>query len=130
MIAKLTAVWRQNRLLVSAFLLALGVTVFFGGKLVLSTIYWADPAHRNQPIEGWMTLRYVAHSWNLRPNAIDSALDLPLDQRWGRISLERLADDRGVPVESLIARLEHLTQTRPPHGRLGPDAPADGPRDE
>jgi acyl dehydratase len=51
--------WKQRPLLVSAFVLACALTLFFGGRLVVQTIYWANPAHHNQQVQGWMTVGSV-----------------------------------------------------------------------
>jgi hypothetical protein len=114
MIARLASLWQHNRGLLIAFVLALAVTLFFAVRLALFTLYWQDPAHRNEPIAGWMTLGYVAHSWHLKPQEVDAALGLTRDPAQGRISLEKLAQDRGVPVQTLIDKLDALTQSHPP----------------
>ncbi len=53
MIARLASLWQYNRGLLIAFVLALAVTLFFAVRLALFTLYWQDPAHRNEPIAGW-----------------------------------------------------------------------------
>ena len=86
--------------------LALGVAVFFAVRLTLFTIYWADPAHREQAIEGWMTPGYVARSWDVPPEVIRAALPPPSDLHPGtRPTLDRIAEDAGIPLPDLIAAL-------------------------
>jgi hypothetical protein len=100
----LIAVWRRHRVLVSCFVLALLLTLFFLVRMVMFSIYWADPAHRDQSLSGWMTPRYVQMSWHVPPDVIQKAIGLP--DRGGHQSLEQIAESQGVPLDELIAKLE------------------------
>ena len=71
------ALWRQRPYLVSAFLLACAVTLFFAVRFVTQAIYWSDPAHQNQTVEGWMTVGYIAKSWQVDPHQLDDLAGLP-----------------------------------------------------
>jgi hypothetical protein len=84
---------------------ALAVSLFFAVRLVAFWIYWADPAHRDQAIEPWMTPGYVAHSWGLPREIAFEALDLP-PAPGGPRSLQELAEERGVTVELLAQDLQ------------------------
>lgn len=96
---------RRHPLLTAAFGLALAVTLFFAVRVVLFTIFWSDPAHRDQPIDGWMSPGFVSHSWHVPPEVIGQALELPPpDDR--HLSLDEIAEQRGVPVASLIDSLD------------------------
>jgi hypothetical protein len=53
--------------------------LFFAVRLTVFTIYWSDPAHRDQAVEGWMTPGYVARSWDVDPEVIRAALPPPPD---------------------------------------------------
>lgn len=97
---------RRHPVLTGAFALALVAVLFFAVRLTVATIYWADPAHREQPIEGWMTPRYVAMSWDVPPETIARALSLPEKDGFGRISLDRIATERGIPLDTLVAMIE------------------------
>ena len=104
--------WRHHR---AALLIFLGgglVTLLFLTRLIVFTIYWADPAHRFQPPEPWMTPRYIARSWGLDPDDLETALGarfLP-----GRPpTLQRIARERGVPVETVIDEVRAML---PPEG--------------
>lgn len=91
--------------LISAFVLALALSLFFAMRLIMGTIYWADAAHQDQPIEGWMRLGYVARSWDVPRDALIAAMQLPAEtMRF--TSIERIAQDQGIPVPELIARIE------------------------
>lgn len=95
--------WRENKVLVLSFVLVLGLTVFFGLGALKHLRGW--DAAVDPPIEGWMTPRYVAHSWNV-PRAVmegDLGLIRGVD---GPVPLSRIAEARGVPVEVLVAEIE------------------------
>ena len=99
--------WRQRPYLVSAFLLACAVTLFFGARFVTKAVYWADPAHHNQAVQGWMTVGYISKSWKIDPRRLDELARLPLPEEKGHPQpLVEIARDRGVPVESVIAEVE------------------------
>lgn len=111
---RLAHLWTHHRLLLAGFVLALAITLFFAFRLIAFAIYWNDPAHREQPIAGWMTPRYIAHSWHLPPEDVRAALNLTPDRTEGRITLIEIAEQRGVPVSELIDALAPLTQNAPP----------------
>lgn len=84
---------------------ALVVSLFFAVRLVAFWIYWADPAHRDQEIEPWMTPGYVAHSWGVPREVAFEALGLaPAPGR--PLSMQELAQERGASVEVLAAQLQ------------------------
>ena len=88
-----------------AFVVALALTLFFGARFVMGVFYWNDPTHRDQQIEGWMPLGYVGRSWNVpRDTMIEIAGVDPSGRP--RRSLEMIARDEGVPLPTLIARIE------------------------
>ncbi|MGO4914973.1 hypothetical protein [Pseudogemmobacter sp. W21_MBD1_M6] len=70
----LIRLWSDHKILTLAFGTALCVTVFFGVRLALFSLYWADPDHHRQALEDWMTPRYVAHSYHLPPEDVMRAL--------------------------------------------------------
>lgn len=84
---------------------ALVVSLFFAVRLVAFWIYWADPAHRDQVIEPWMTPGYVAHSWGVPPEIAFEALSLAPTPGRPR-TMQGLAEERGVTVETLAAQLQ------------------------
>lgn len=99
--------WRARPYLVSSFLLACVVTLFFGVRFVSKLVYWADPAHHEQTVQGWMTVGYVARSWDLDAREIDEVAGLPLPKVKGHPQpLSEIAADRGVPVETVIDAVE------------------------
>ncbi|NEX47186.1 hypothetical protein [Pseudotabrizicola algicola] len=98
--------FRRHPVLASLFALALMLTLFFAGRFVAQVIYWSDPARQEQQVEGWMTLRYVARSWQLAPRDLYEAAGLPAPVRGSAMTLEQLAEDRGIPLSQLIAEIE------------------------
>ncbi len=104
--------WRSRPYLVSAFLLASALTLFFAVRLLSQAIYWADPAHREQAVEGWMTVGYIARSWDLYGPDIDALAKLPLPDVKGHAQpLVEIAKDRGIPVADVIAEVEKAIRT-------------------
>ncbi len=98
--------WRKHPLGVIAFALALALTVFFAARLVVRTIYWANPAHHEQQIQGWMTIGYIARSWHVDPRALDALAGLPPPEVKGHPQpLSEIAQDRGLPVAAIIAKV-------------------------
>lgn len=99
--------WRARPVLMSSFLLACAVTLFFGVRFVSQAIYWSDPTHHNQSVQGWMTVGYIGRSWSLDPRRLDALAGLPLPETKGRPQpLVEIARDRGVPVDQVIAEVE------------------------
>lgn len=101
----LKRMWAAAPVATTVFAIALALCVFFGARATASWIYWNDPAHIDQPIEGWMTPRYVAMSWDVPRRVMVEALDLEQTESGPR-NLRRLAEARGVSPDSLISELE------------------------
>lgn len=102
----LAKAWRRHRLLFAAFLLALALTLFFGTRALLFAIHWHDPAREDEEIAGWMTPRYVAHSWHVPPEVVADAIDLAPGEAGRRPTLDRIAAEKGIPVADLADRIE------------------------
>lgn len=66
--------WRQW-LLVMAFIGTLALTGLFAARTVRNALYWHY--HTDEPIRGWMTVGYVAHSYHVPPHVLYKALGLP-----------------------------------------------------
>lgn len=100
--------WNDHPYALTGFVLAAAVTTFFLVRLVLHGIYWSDPAHRNMAPEPWMTVGFVARSWGLEPREIDARADFPSPGpgQGHPLTLQDIANQRGVPVEQIIAQLE------------------------
>ena len=105
MFSKLISFWRGQPVAVTLFLAALGITAFFAFRSIAFTIYWSDPAHRDQEILSWMTPRYVAHSWNIAPESLHGSLGIrkPPDRPK---SLAEFAEEQDITFEVLKERIE------------------------
>lgn len=93
----------KNRWLVIGFVLAAIVTLALGARLVTRAVYWAT--HQDLPIEGWMTVGYVARSHGLEPTDLISALGPPYTLG-DRRPLVGIAEARGVSLNVMAAELE------------------------
>lgn len=100
--AALAYLWRHHRAALVALALALLLAVLFAVRLTVFAVYWSDPSHRDQGIEGWMTPGYVARSWDVDIEVVRAALP---PGPAGRDSLDRIAAARGIPLPELTARI-------------------------
>lgn len=101
---RMLSAWRRHPILVSGFLLALALTLFFSARTALFMVYWADPAHRDQEIAGWMTPAYVAMSWRY-PHEKMRAVIGPVPERQ-RPSLDAIAQHQNIALDDLAERIE------------------------
>src|ERR1700682_2609368 len=100
--------WRQG-VLGLAFLLAVSVAVFFVVRAVRPMIYWHY--HQDEPIRGWMTLGYVAHSYHVPPHVLHAALGLP--DKPDRRPLREIAKDQNRSMDEIrTVLLEAIVQAR------------------
>lgn len=108
----LALLWRHHRLALIGFVLAASVTLFFTARFVVFSVYWADPDHRHQAPEAWMTPRYIAHSWDMNPDEIGQALQAE-KVRHDRPTLDAIAKARGVPVQVVLDEVNAMLPDRP-----------------
>lgn len=124
-LATLKRLWRSNRWLTLSFLLTLTLALIFIIRAGVFFVYWQN--HADEPVEGWMTIRYVAHSYRVEPKIIHDALGLP---RTGpdRRPLIKIAREQGQPLDALtsaiLAAIEADRTARP--GVPAPAQPASG----
>jgi hypothetical protein len=106
--------WKTRRLTLISFVVAVLLALFFATRLALATLYWADPEHLSQQPEAWMTPGYIGRSWQIDPRLLAEVLGLDPDAPPRKRTLEDIANDTGVPVETLIAKLTlFLTAQQP-----------------
>lgn len=103
------SLWRRNRFLFLAFIAAVAVTVFFAGRLLYFSVYWADPAHRGQALEDWMTPGYVAHSYGLPPEVVRDVLELDAGDGKRR-TLADIAKSSDLTLEEIQRRIDAAAQ--------------------
>lgn len=103
---RLLALWRRHPVVTTSFLAAALLTAVFMVRAVSFAVYWADPAHRDQLVEPWMTPRYVAHSWELPREVLLQTLELPPRSEGRPPRMGALAAERGWTMEELNSRIE------------------------
>ena len=87
--------WENHKPLVIGFVLALMLTVFLLVRLVANLVYW--PQHQDAEIAGWMTVGYVAQSYDVDKDSLMVALDLETDIR-RHLMLTAIADAKNLPL--------------------------------
>lgn len=101
--------FRQKPYLSLAFLLAALLTVFFIIRTLVFAAYWADPAHQNQIIEPWMTIRYVSNSWGLPRREMIQALGFEPEK--GRpLTFGQIAAQNDLSLADMTARIRAASQ--------------------
>jgi hypothetical protein len=104
--------WRQW-LVVALFVLVLGATAVHTARTVRRATYWRE--HRDEPIRGWMTVGYVAHSYHVPAHVLYSALNLPQTKPHDRRPLREIAREQGRSMDDLRAILQDaITHARAP----------------
>ena len=68
----------------------------------MQAVYWAN--HRDENITPWMTLGYVAHSWQVPAREIEARVGLPPPGGHPQPLVE-LAGQQHIPVAELITRI-------------------------
>jgi hypothetical protein len=84
------------------FVLALAVTLFVTVRLAVHAAYWSH--HRDAALAEWMTIGYVAHSYQVDPRDLAKAAGLQPGEHPGQ-TLAEIAAPTGRPVEDLEAAL-------------------------
>jgi len=117
MIARIQRLWRTKPILLLALTMSVLAFAFFGVQTAAKAVYWLDPAHKNQPLEGWMTPRYVSHSYGIPPEILFPAFGLEHkpkgseeDRREGRMKLSEIAAANNLTLAELQEKVETLAQ--------------------
>ena len=84
-----------RKVLVVILLIALMGAGFFTLNSVRRAVYWADPAHRDQAPEAWMTLGYIERSPRLPPRSLGPMLGI---EHAGHQSLKQIAAARSLLI--------------------------------
>ena len=105
MISFVRRIWKAAPIATVLLAVALVAGLFFSVRMTAHWIYWGDDAHRNQPIAGWMTPGYIAHSWHVPREVVIDAIDAPRCPDGPR-NLDHLARDQGRPVADLVSEAE------------------------
>jgi len=90
--------WSDHKLLILGFLAALMVTTALFMRLIADVAYW--PHHQDDTISGWMTVGYVAHSYDVDKDALIVALGIETDLR-RLLTLKAIADGQDTTMVEL-----------------------------
>lgn len=97
-LASLKKLWRHNRWLTLAFLVTLTLALLFIIRAGVFFVYWQN--HAEEPIQGWMTIRYIAKSYRVDPELVHEAIGLGHEGP-DRRPLIRIARDTEQPLDKL-----------------------------
>lgn len=122
---RIVGLWRRHRWLTLSFLLAAALALFFTARATLFFVYWHN--HADEPLAGWMTIRYVAHSYHLDPFVLHDALHLTPGQPDRRPLIE-ISRDKGQSMDEttrilLDAIAKQRAAHRPPQPPVLPGKP-------
>lgn len=120
-VVTLKKLWRHNRWLTLSFLITLTLALFFIIRAGVFFVYWQN--HTDEPIEGWMTVRYIANSYRVDPELVHDAIGLP---RTGpdRRPLIRIAREDGRPLDQMATTIiEAIEADRKARGIPNSDLP-------
>ena len=98
----LKKLWRHNRWLTLSFLITLTLALVFIIRAGVFFVYWQN--HADEPIEGWMTVRYIARSYRVDPIIVHDAVGLPQTGP-DRRPLVKIAREDGKPLDQITERI-------------------------
>ena len=103
-------------LVAAVFVLVLGFTALHAFRAVSSAIYWNN--NRDEPIQGWMSVGFVAHSYHVPPRLLYQAIGLPPkpDKRPLRIIARAQGRSEGQVKAILQNAIAHARPPNSPHG--------------
>lgn len=96
----LRRLWRRRRGLLLATGIAALLALFFAGRFLLHVFVWEG--RQDEPLAPWMTLGYVARSYDVDRDDLAQALGL---ERPGRLSLAQIAARSGRTLPEVEAEL-------------------------
>ncbi|PRY94252.1 hypothetical protein [Donghicola tyrosinivorans] len=107
-------VWKRHPLATAVFVGLLALVIFFGWRTFhKARDFWDHPIAENQPIQGWMTPRYVAESWHIdKPDMFQimhELTDMPPPDGKPQ-PLDGIATAAGIPPQELIENLTAALQ--------------------
>lgn len=106
-IARLWRLRPAQRAVVAAFVLAALASLFFATRFTVQAIYWSN--HREEPLAGWMTIGYVAHSYDVAPGRLREALGPPAGTP-DRRPIAEIAASLGLSTEEALERLREAIE--------------------
>ena len=116
---------KREWLLLLALVLVVCATGLFAVRTVRRAAYWHY--HRDEPIQPWMNVGQIAHSYGVPPHVLYQALGLPLRPP-DRRPIRAIARAQGRSVEEVTAILQNaIVHSRPPYPP--PPPPSQGERE-
>ena len=103
----------KRKLLLSGFVLAALLTLFFMVRAVFFAAHMMDPDRALRPVEGWMTPRYSSRAYDIPRDDMLLLLHLGPEDK-PRQPLKKIAATRGIPLAELIAEIEAAIADRRP----------------
>jgi hypothetical protein len=99
----------QKLIFALALILAIAGTFVFGFRAGAHARYirW-----QNEPVLGWMSVPFIAHTHHVSPEILYQAIGLPPHQR-DRRPLRRIARDQKRPLADMIRNLESAIANAP-----------------
>jgi len=111
---------RKRLLLLSGFIIALLITLFFGVRMVRRILY--RPTY--EPIRVWMSVGYVAHAYGVPPHVLEQALGLPPGPPPDRRPISEIAKAQNRSTDQVIEILQQaIAQAKPPGHHPPPPPP-------
>jgi hypothetical protein len=104
-------VWRRHPWLTAVFVLAVVLAFGFAARTVRLALDWDEAP---PPVEGWMTPRYIVHSYDIDPEVLARVLDKQPGES-PHDTLAEIAKARGMAVADLAAAVQALV-ARPDPG--------------
>lgn len=98
----------KQRAWLGLVVLAGAVAAFFAYRLLMG-VFFPPPWAERQPLQGWMTPGFVARMYQVPPRTLDPVLQLDEDAR-RRVTLEQIAADQGVPLDTLLERIDAIVK--------------------
>jgi hypothetical protein len=100
---------RQNWLLVSVFVLASVLALWFAAQVIMDFLYFNDPNNVDVDLKPWMSPRFIVLTYDLpRPLVFDILL---LDENTGSGQrLKHVAEDLGLTLDELTTQVRAAAQ--------------------
>jgi hypothetical protein len=108
--------WRRTLAVGLAFLLAIAGTFVFASRAGRNA---RQIRAENEPIRGWMSVPFIAHSHHVPASVLFQAIGVPPREPHDRRSVRHIAHDLNRPVPELIAQLQRAIDAaaHPPGGQ-------------
>jgi hypothetical protein len=104
---------KRHWLLGLAFVLTVAITGVSAVRTAQKAAYWRF--HKDEPIHGWMTIGYIAHSYDLPSYVLYQALTLP-SQPPDKRPISKIAHAQKKSVDEVIGVLTNaIIHARPPN---------------